>query len=64
MKKALPVLAVVLIFVLGLEALVEEYRETGTAMLLVMLALGNLVFVLYDLILRRLNARLAAQQRR
>ena len=53
-----------LIFVLGLEALVEEYRETGTAMLLVMLALGNLVFVLYDLILRRLNARLAARRRR
>lgn len=54
----------VLIYVLGLEALTEEYRQTGTAMLVLMLAMGNLVFVLYDLILRQMSARLAGHGRR
>ena len=53
-----------LIFVLGLNALVEEYRATGTALLIATLALGNVVFVIYDFLLKRLERVLAARKRR
>lgn len=52
-----------LIFVLGLEALVQEYRETGTLLLIVTLVLGNVVFLIYDLLLKRLARRFAARRR-
>ncbi len=53
-----------LIFVLGLNALVEEYRATGTALLIATLALGNVVFVIYDFLLKRWERVLAARKRR
>ena len=42
-----------LIFVMGLDALVEEYQATSTALLIATLALGNVVFVIYDFLLKR-----------
>lgn len=42
-----------LIFVLGLEALAEEYRQTGRVMLIVQLILGNVIFFLLDRVLDR-----------
>ena len=47
-----------------LRALVEEYRATGTALLIATLALGNVVFVIYDFLLKRLERVLAARKRR
>ena len=44
----------VLLFVLRLDALTREFRETEKWMLIVLLAGGNLVFVLYDFALVRL----------
>ena len=52
-----------LIFVLGLDELTAEYREMSAALLLVTLALGDLVFVIYDVLLRRLESVLAARKR-
>ena len=42
-----------LIFVLGLEALAEEYRQTGRLLLIVQLILGNVLFFLLDRVLDR-----------
>ena len=53
-----------LIFVMGLDALVEEYQATGTALLIATLALGTVVFVVYDMLLRRLERVLAARRRK
>ena len=47
----------VLIFVLGLDALVQEYRETGTVLLLLTLLTANVAFALYDVLLTRLPRR-------
>lgn len=44
-----------LLFVLVSEALRAEFHETTRIMQLVLLAAGNLVFLLYDLVLRRLE---------
>ena len=49
---------------MGLDALVEEYQATGTALLIATLALGNVVFVVYDMLLRRLERVLAARRRK
>ena len=51
----LAALYALLILVLQLEALVQEAREMGLPLLLVLLALGNLTFLLYDLLLKRLT---------
>ena len=45
-----------LILVFRLEALVQEAKETGFAMLLVLVVLGNLTFLFYDVLLNRLTA--------
>ena len=45
-----------LILVFRLEALVQEAQETGFAMLLVLVFLGNLTFLIYDVLLNRLTA--------
>jgi len=42
-----------LISVLGLEALVEEYRQTGRLLLIAQLILGNVIFFLLDRVLDR-----------
>ena len=42
-----------LISLLGLEALAEEYRQTGRVMLIVQLILGNVIFSLLDRVLDR-----------
>ena len=52
---AVAALYALLILVLQLEALVQEAREMGLPLLLVLLALGNLTFLLYDLLLKRLT---------
>ena len=52
---AVAALYALLILVFQLEALVEEARETGTLLLLVLLLLGDLSFLLFDLTLRRLT---------
>ena len=44
-----------LILVFRLDALVREARETGLVMLLVILLLGNLSFLLFDVLLGRLT---------
>lgn len=44
-----------LILVFRLEALVQEAKETGLVMLLVILLLGNLSFLLFDVLLGRLT---------
>ena len=45
----------VLLFVLVSDALRAEFRETARAMQLALLLAGNIVFLLYDLVLRRLE---------
>jgi hypothetical protein len=47
------VLYAVLLFVLGLPALNEEFRELGTVMLIVLLILGNVTFFLLDKVLEK-----------
>ena len=42
-----------LIYVLGLEALAEEYQQTGRLMLAAQLLLGNVIFFLLDRVLDR-----------
>ena len=42
-----------LISLLGLEALAEEYRQTGRLLLIVQLILGNVIFFLLDRVLDR-----------
>ena len=42
--------------VIGLDALVQEFSGVGTVMMLVMLFAGNLIFILYDRILRRIES--------
>ena len=37
------------------EGLVEEFQQTGNLLLAVMLVLGNVTFLLFDLVLRRLS---------
>ena len=44
-----------LILVFHLEALVREARETGAVMLIVLLLMGNLSFILFDVLLGRLT---------
>ena len=44
---------VLLIRLLGMEALAEEFRQTGTVMTLTLLILGNAVFFLLDRVLSR-----------
>ena len=44
-----------LLFVLVSDALRAEFRETARAMQLALLLAGNVVFLLYDLVLRRLE---------
>ena len=44
-----------LLFVLMSETTQKELHESGTAMLLALLLAGNIVFLLYDLVLRRLR---------
>ena len=44
-----------LILVFRLEALVQEARETGLPLLIVLLVLGNVTFLFYDLLLKRLS---------
>ena len=44
-----------LILVFQLEALVREAKETGLVMLIVLLVLGNVSFLCFDLLLARLT---------
>ncbi len=52
---AVTALYALLIFVFQLEAVVREARETGLFLLAVMLLLGNLCFLLFDVVLKRLS---------
>lgn len=52
---ALAALYALLILVFRLEALVQEAKETGLTLLLVLLVLGNVTFLLYDILLNRLT---------
>ena len=49
------VLYVLLIFVFNMTALVEEFRTTGTLLLIATLVLGNVAFILLDFCLARLR---------
>ena len=44
----------IMVFVLKLDALTQEFRQTQMWLMLVMLILGNAVFLLYDFVLNRL----------
>ena len=46
----------ILLFVLRLDALTQEFRETERWLTAALLVGGNLVFVLYDLVLNRMTA--------
>lgn len=52
---AVAALYALLILVFRLEALLQEARETGFVMLLVLAILGNVTFLFYDLLLKRLS---------
>ena len=53
---AVAALYALLILVFQLEALVREAREAGLALLIGLLLLGNVTFLLFDLLLMRLTA--------
>lgn len=44
-----------LMHVIGMEALIQEFEGVGTLLMLAMLLAGNLVFILTDLLLRRIE---------
>lgn len=52
---AVVILYALLIWVMGMDALAEEFREAGTVMLAVMLLMGNVIFLLVDFLLKRLT---------
>lgn len=52
---AVAALYALLLLVFRLEALVQEAKETGLVLLLVLLVLGNVTFLLYDILLNRLT---------
>lgn len=54
----------VLIFVFNMTALVEEFKTTGTLLLVATLALGNITFVLLDFCLSRLRILYFAKLRK
>jgi hypothetical protein len=51
------VLYAVLLFVMGMEHLLQEWNEIGIIGLLIALALGNLCFILLDIALARFSAK-------
>ena len=53
-----------LILVFQLEALVQEAKETGLVMLIVLLLMGNLSFVLFDILLGRLTVLYKVKRKR
>lgn len=52
---AMVVMYALLLHLFRLEAVVEEFADYSTAMVLVLLALGNVTFLLYDRLLARLT---------
>lgn len=52
---AVVVMYAVLIFLMGMDAIGAEFREAGTVMLVVMLLMGNVTFLLVDILLGRLT---------
>ena len=52
---AVAVLYSLLLFVVGMESVRAEFAAASRAMLAVMLVLGNLTFVLYDVLLDRIT---------
>ncbi len=58
------VMYALLIFVLGMAALGEEFRQTGTAMLILLLVLGNVTFVLVDVLAGRLTLLYQAKKKK
>ena len=52
---AMVVMYALILHLLRLEAVVEEFTEYSTAMVLVLLALGNVTFLLFDRLLARLT---------
>lgn len=52
---AMVVMYALILHLLRLEAVVEEFAEYSTAMVLVLLALGNVTFLLFDRLLARLT---------
>ena len=53
-----------LISVLGMDALGEEFRQTGTAMLILLLVLGNVTFLLVDALTGRLTLVYQAKKKK
>lgn len=58
------VLYALLIFVFNMTALVEEFRTTGTLLLIATLVLGNVAFILLDFCLARLRILYFAKLRK
>lgn len=54
---AITVLYGILLFIIGMDAFLQDYRELGIAGMLVMLALGNATFFLLDNLLGRIYMR-------
>ena len=61
---AVAALYALLILVFHLEALVREAKETGLVLLLVLLLLGNVTFLLFDLLLSRLTTFYQAKRKK
>lgn len=58
------VMYALLIFVLGMAALGEEFRQTGTVMLILLLVLGNVTFLLVDVLTGRLTLLYRAKKKK
>ena len=58
------VMYALLIFALGMAALGEEFRQTGTWMLILLLVLGNVTFVLVDVLAGRLTLLYRAKKKK
>lgn len=58
------VMYALLIFVLGMDALGEEFRQTGAVMLILLLVLGNVTFLLVDVLTGRLSLLYRARKKK
>lgn len=58
------VMYALLILVLGMAALGEEFRQTGTVMLILLLVLGNVTFLLVDVLTGRLTLLYRAKKKK
>ena len=60
---AIGVLYAILVFLFQMEAVVQEFSQTAPIWIVLLLVLGNVTFLIYDLVLGRLTRLLLRKKR-